>query len=203
MIEEYNIPKRSEGKKKADIGNKDLYEFYISQLKPVESIAGGETLGSYDIKAKLYGEILRELNSSIFDLIILENFEFKIPYGLGKLSMVQKKVKFKLDENGELKTKNLAVNYKETNQLWKENPEAREKKTLIFFTNEHTNGNRMSYLWSKRGAKCQGLESYYFLACRTIKRKPNKFLSDPDLKLMFYEKPLTKREQYLKLIHNA
>jgi hypothetical protein len=203
MQESYNIPKRSAGKKKVDVGNKDLYEFYKSQLKPVESIAGGETLGSYDIKAKLYGEVLRELNSRIFDLIILENFEFKLPYSLGKLSMVQKKVKIKLDENGELKTKNLAVNYKATNELWRNDEEARKNKTLIFHTNEHSDGNRMSYMWSKKGAKCQGLESYYFLACRTIKRKPSKFLSDPDLKLMFYERPLTDRQKYLKMIHNA
>lgn len=200
---DYNIPKRTKGKIKVDVGNSDIYEFYKSQLKPVESITGGQTLGSYDLKAKVFGDILRDINDSIFDLIILENFEFKMPFGLGKLSMVQKKVKYKLDENGELKTKNLAVDYKATNELWKNDQVARENKTLIFFTNERTNGNRMSYFWSKRGAKCQGLESYYFLACRNVKRKPSSFLEDPDNKLMFFEKPLTKRELYLNIQKNS
>lgn len=191
---EYTIPKRTEGKRKANIVNKDFYDFYLSQVKPIESISGGSTLGSYELTSTQYSNILKDLNSSIIDIIILENFEFKIPFGLGTLSMVQKKVKFRLDHKGELNTKNLAVNYKETRKLWERDEQARKDKKLIFHTNEHTNGNRMNYYWSKKVSKCVGIKAYGFLACRSVKRKPSIFLSDPDKKLMFFEKPISKEE---------
>lgn len=193
---EYKIPKRTQGKRKADITNKDLYNFYLEQIEPVESISGnGSTLGSYKLSSKEYSDILKDLNDGIINMIILENFEFKMPFGLGTLSMVQKKVKFKLDHKGELNTKNLAVNYKETIALWNKDENARLNKSLIFHTNEHTNGNRMIYYWSKKVSKCSGLNAYGFLACRSVKRKPGAFLKDPDKKLTFFEKPITKAEQ--------
>lgn len=191
---EYIIPKRTEGKRKADIVTNDLYKFYLSQVKPIESISGGTTLGSYKLTSTEYSNILKDINDGIVNMIILENFEFKMPFGLGKLSMVQKKVKFRLDHNGELNTKNLAVNYKETTALWNKDEIARANKKLIFYTNEHTNGNRMIYYWSKKVSKCSGISAYGFLACRSVKRKPAMFLKDPDKKLMFFEKPLTKEE---------
>jgi len=184
---EYEDTIRTKGKHNAGIKTRDLYNYYISQLKPVDSILGGKTLGSYNISEKLYSEILKEINISIIRLIILDNFEFKLPSGLGKLSMVQRPLKYKLDENGELETKYLSLDYKATKDLWKSDPEAFKNKTKIFHTNEHTNGNRMAYKWSKKNNTVGGLDSYYFLACRQVKRAPSAFLKDPDLKLCFFE----------------
>lgn len=192
---EYQIPKRTAGKNKADIVTKDFYKFYLSQVKPIESISGGTTLGSYKLSSKKHSDILKDINEGIINLIILENFEFKMPFGLGTTSMVQKKVKFRLDHKGELNTKNLAVNYKETIALWNRDENARINKNLIFHTNEHTSGYRMTYYWSKKVSKCSGISAYGFLACREVKRKPAQFLKDPDKKLMFFEKPLNKMEK--------
>ena len=173
---DYKIPKRTEGKKKADITNKDLYNFYLTQIEPVEAISGtGSTLGSYKLSSKEYSDILKDLNDGIINMIILENFEFKMPFGLGKLSMVQKKVKFRLDHKGELNTKNLAVNYKETIALWNKDEDARLNKRLIFHTNEHTNGNTMGFWWSKKGASTVGIHAYYFVLSRTNKRNTRSF----------------------------
>ena len=188
----YQPKKRSAGKLKTDITTKDLYKSYLKNLKPVESITGGMTLGSYNISEKTYSNILKDLNLMIVQAIILENFEFKLPYGLGMLSMVQKAIKYKLDDNGELLTKYLSVDYKATKDLWSKDNEARIKKNLVFHTNDHTNGNRVSYRWSKKNCKVAGLQVYFFVPCRKVKRAPAEYLKNSDYKLTFFEKPLLK-----------
>lgn len=184
--------KRTEGKYKTDIATKDLYKFYKKNLKPVESITGGLTLGSYDITEKQYSNILKDINLAIVQMVILENFEFKLPYNLGRFSMVQRKITYELDANGDLKTKRLSVDYKSTKDLWEKDEDARLKKILIFHTNEHTNGNRMSYRWSKKGCAVTGLKVYFFLPCRQVKRAPAEYLKNSEYKLCFFEAPLPK-----------
>ena len=180
--------KRTEGRHKADIGNYELYRYYLKGVKPVESLSGGKTIGSYAVTQSEYTSILEDINTSIIRLIVLENFEFKIPCNLGYISMKQKKVEFKLDDNGELITRNLSLDFKATKALWASDEEARKNKTKIFHTNEHTNGNRMSYWWSKKGARTKGIAAYYFVACRNMKRAPAQFLKDKDFSLAFFEK---------------
>jgi len=195
-MNELNIPVRTKGKHKTDIKNSDLYKFYRKNIPSIESLSGKITSGSYDIKAKEYSDILKDINDNIINIIILENFELVLPYRLGTLSMKQRVVKFKLDKDGNLNTKNLSVDYKATKELWSNNLEAKNNKTLIFHTNEHTNGNRMSYWWSKKKAFVQGVSAYYFLPCRQVKRKPTEFLKNADNKLLFFETP--KKTKYLK-----
>ena len=158
----YEIKKRTKGRLNSDIKSGDLYKSYLNNLKPVESLAGGQTLGSYEITKTEYSNILKDINVGITDIIIKENFELKIPCGLGFLSMKQKKVEYKLDENGNLKTGNLSINFKALNELWSTNEEARLARTLVFYTNEHTDGNRMRFVWSKYNSHCFGIDVYYF-----------------------------------------
>lgn len=180
--------KRTEGKYKADIVTYDLYKHYIKGIDKIKSISGEKTKGSYNMTESQYSKILKDINSEIINLIILENFEFKIPCGLGYLSMKQSKIQYLLDEHGELNTKKLSADYKATRELWKKDEKARLEKKLIYHTNEHTNGYRMSYWWSKRGAWTTGIAVYYFLPCRKVKRAPVEFLKNKELGLTFFEK---------------
>lgn len=180
------IAKRTEGRHKTDIGTKDLYNFYKNNLIKVESLAGGMTLGSYDITQTLYNSILTDINNSIFDMVIKDNFEFKIPCQLGLFSVKQKKMVIKLDEKGELVTKYMAPDWKGTKILWQNDPEAAKAKVILYHTNEHTNNNKMYYEWSKKKSFTMGIKAYYFTACREKKRYLNQCLKE-DNKLQFYE----------------
>lgn len=183
------IKKRTKGKFKTDVKTKDLYDYYINGITPVESISGkGKTRGEYDITMKEYSSIVKDINLSIIKLIILENFEFKLPCNLGILSMRKAPIKFRLNEDGELDTKVLSANYKATRELWEKDEEARKQKKLIFHTNEHTDGNRMTYWWSKKKAKVSGIAVYFFMPCRQVKRFPAAFIKDRELGLNFYRK---------------
>lgn len=182
------IPKRTKGKHITDVKTKDLYNHYIDNIPKIESLSGGITSGSYDIKEQEYSKILKDINSSIIEIIILENFEFKLPYFLGILSMKQKKVVYKLRRNGDLNTRKLAVDYKALKELWSRDEEARKNKTLVFHTNEHSDGYRISFFWSKMGANTIGIAAYYFMACRKVKRLPAMLLKTSEKKLIFYDK---------------
>lgn len=182
------IKKRTQGKKKADIKAKELYKCYLSNIKPIESLAGGNTTGSYKISQTEYSSILRDINKEITKTIVLENFELKLPYQLGYLMMKQKPLKYELDESGELITKSLSIDYKAVRDLWSVDEEAREARLKIYHTNENTNGNRMTFIWDKRGSKCFGIRPYYFTACRDVKRMVAKYLKSEDLNLCFFER---------------
>jgi len=184
--------KRGEGRLPIDVGTKDLYQFYINRISKIESIKGGKTRGSFEISQTQYSDILKEINSGIVDLMILENFEFKIPCSLGYKSIKQRKIKVKLDLNGNLDKMHLSPNWKATRDLWSKDNDALIAKTVIYHTNEHTNNYKMHYEWSKSGATTTGIGAYYFIVCRDNKRYLGSCLQSNN-KLQFYE-PAKKKE---------
>ncbi len=192
---------RTKGRVNSDIKAKDIYNYYLDNIKPVESLAGGKTIGSFKITQKEHNSILKDLNKAIIDIIILENFEFKMPCQLGLLSMQQKPINYRLDEEGELITKRLAVDYKALRELWSTDKEAKSNKTLVFHVNDNTNGNRMSYYWDKFYSKCFAIRVYYFVASRYMKRLPAQYLKDTELKLGFYAR-VTRGDRYHKIQRN-
>jgi hypothetical protein len=196
-----NIPKRTKGKLKADLGCKKMYKYYLKNIKSVESIAGGETTGSYKLTQKEYTSILKDINKKITEVIIKENFEYKIPCNLGTISMKQSKVNYELDEKGELVVSNLSIDFKATKDLWNNDEESARLKRVVYHTNEHTNGNRMAYWW-KKSKKCPfGMRPYYFLPCREMKRTPARLLKDENLSLMFFEQS-TKHKDNIRIFKN-
>jgi hypothetical protein len=180
------IPKRTSGKTNAHVKAKDIWKNYLKSIKPIESLAGGQTIGSYKLTQKEYSGILKDVNKEIIDAIILENFELKLPCGLGYLSVKQKPLKYELDERDELITKSLSIDYKALKDLWSTDDEAKEKRIKVYHTNENTNGNRMAFFWSKMKSHCFGIKPYYFKPCRDVKRLIASYLKDENLNLSFY-----------------
>ena len=120
------IFKRTEGKLKVDYGMKDYYKYYKDNLdekyKPVDS--------------KKYNLIISEFNSKIVDLIINENLDFIIP----KLNInlcIRKSKRIPRIKNGKLVNFN-AIDWKTTNELWASDDDAKNKKIIIKFTNNHS-----------------------------------------------------------------
>ena len=131
------------GKNSADITVKHMYKKYT------ESIEMGTV---YNIKQTKYTSILKKFNTTVLDLIVLEGYEFRIPI-LGNIRISGRKVKLKLDKDGNLDTSKLPVNYKATKELWKRDPEAAKNKKLIFITNNHTDGYKYFLHWTKGRVK--------------------------------------------------
>lgn len=100
---------------------------------------------------------------------VFEGFEVTIPAKLGTLKIIGTKQEIKFDEDGNIK--GLSPNWRQTKELWEKNPEAKERKQIIFNTNEHSDGVRYKFLWSKRRVLITNKTIYSLRMTRDNKRE--------------------------------
>lgn len=102
---------------------------------------------------------------------VLDGFQVQVSnaHSMGVFAVVGKKPKIRIDDEGNIK--GLAIDWKETNKLWTDNPEAKEKKQYVYHTNEHSNGIRYNLVWWKTDMKIGNKYLYSFTFCKPAKRK--------------------------------
>lgn len=136
---------------------RDSYKFYKSNVEdPI------------DIKTylKIVNSFMKFIMSKIF-----KGFEVKLPARLGSFSIIGKKIKPRLNSEGEIA--NLAPNWVKTKELWENNPEAKKNKELVYCFNEHTGGVRYKFLWSKKNVNVVNKNLYSIKFSRANKRMLN------------------------------
>ena len=125
-----------------------------------------------DIKKfiRIANSFMKFLSKKLFDkgTIIL-------PEKLGKLNIVGKKVKVRV-ENGEIK--GLAPDWVNTKKLWEKDSEAKEKKQLVYHFNEETNGIRYKFFWSKNRVLVSNKTLYNLKMTRSNKRELSKLVRE-------------------------
>lgn len=120
------------------------------------------------IPLKTYAKIVNDFNRFSMDLVFAGE-EIKLPARMGTLSVKGKKIPIKLDENGRIKGQ--APNYKATNELWEKCPDCKANKQLVFHLNEHTDGIRYKFFYSKERMLVENKMYYTLVFTRTNKRK--------------------------------
>jgi len=155
---------RSKGKFKSSVATNDFYKYYKTNIEK-DSV--------YDISKKEYTAILKDINKEIMQLIITTNFEFQMIPNMGNLSIRKAKSKLKLDKEGNLIKSKIPVDYGKTNALWRADPEAKKKKKLVYFLNDHTEGFRFKFFWDKNNCKVTNKAYYNFRASRDNNRAIN------------------------------
>lgn len=98
---------------------------------------------------------------------------------LGMLGVRGTKVIPRLSDKGNII--GLAPDWVKTNELWNRNPEAKQKKELIFCMNEHTNGVRYRISWIKKGIKLSNNSLYSLIFTKGPsgnKRRLNKLIKE-------------------------
>lgn len=133
---------------------RDSYKLYKQDVKDPVDI-------------KTYILIATEYNKFLMDKV-LDGEEVTLPSRLGTLSIIGKKQKVSLDEDG--KIKGLAPDWVKTKQLWDSNPQAKEKKQLLYHTNSHTDNTRYKFFWSKQRILIQNKILYSLKITRDNKR---------------------------------
>lgn len=118
---------------------------------------------------KLYRKILRDYLVMNRDLVSEKAYTFRLPQRLGRIEVRKTKKEVKIDKNGNVVNK-LAINWKKTNQLWKENKEAKKKKIKIRYTNEHTNGYIFRPRYIKNTANFKNKSVYKLSVNREMRR---------------------------------
>lgn len=139
---------------------RDSYKHYKSEVKE-----------SVDIKVylEIASEFMKFIMKKVFD-----GFEVKLPARLGSFQIIGRKVKPKLNEEGEIA--NLAPDWVKTKALWESNPKAKLNKELVYCFNEHTNGVRYKFLWSKKNVNVINKGIYSIKFSRANKRKINELV---------------------------
>lgn len=111
-------------------------------------------------------EIANNFNRYLVDKVT-EGYDVVLPYKLGTLSIIGRKPKLRFREDG---TPVLPPDWVGTKKLWDSNPEAKEKKTLLYHTNEHTDGVIYKYFWSKKRVLVSYKKLYNLVMTREHKR---------------------------------
>lgn len=119
------------------------------------------------VDVKTYVGLCNEFNKFLVEKT-LDGMEVTLPCRIGYLHITGRKQEIKFDENGDVK--GLAPDWVRTKKLWDSNPEAKERKQLLFHTNEHTGGVRYKFFWSKNRIFLQNKALYSFRLARANKR---------------------------------
>lgn len=115
-----------------------------------------------------YAKVANEYNKYIMKLIF-EGHKIKLPSRIGAISIKGRYKPLTLDKDGNIKSNN--VDFKATNELWGKCPECKERKQRVFYSNEHSNGVKYSFFWSKKNVIIVNKVFYEMTFVRTNKRK--------------------------------
>jgi len=122
------------------------------------------------VTRRVFGEIIREYNSSIRDDISKRGNSYLMPSNMGSIELRKKKAEVTVNEDGTIKN-TMAPNWLETRKLWAENPEAKKANIRVRFVNEHSDGYifRLAYLRTR--AKFKNKTIYRLKMNRLMKRQ--------------------------------
>jgi len=121
------------------------------------------------ITRKEYVDICHSLNKKISEKIIKESLEFKMPYGLGYLGIRKNELKIRI-KDGKLQKSKMVPDWGTSWKIWNEeykgltNKEIKKLpgKTLIYQTNDHSNGYIMKWHWERHKIKFKNVRAYRF-----------------------------------------
>ena len=146
---------------KTDFGNYDYYKYFLS--KHDNSV----------VSRAIFGQIIKEFNTHVRDRVSTKGAEYTFPYRIGKIELRKLKTEVKIDSEGNI-VNNLPINWRETRKLWEENEQAKENKTKIRYTNEHTEGYTFRIFYKTSKANFKNKSIYKMKVNRTLKRQLSK-----------------------------
>lgn len=137
---------------------RDSHKFYLEN-----------TSNPNPVKAKIYLRIVAGYIKYIIRKVF-EGHDVQLSGGrsLGSIGIRGTKVIPKLNEQGEIR--GLAPDWGSTRKLWESNPEAKEKRTIVYHTNDHTNGVRYKLVWWREGMNIGNKRIYSLVFCKANKR---------------------------------
>lgn len=155
------IPKRTQGKYKADITLKTLYKEFKDQILKDSGVDQ-----RLNINYTKFSTIIQQYLDSVMDKILNQSEKFELPYTNGILYIQKKKMNITLlkgeDFGGTNKKNNLKVDYKAflANGLTQ----------VVYELNEHSSNARYMFRWSKSKQMRKGTNGYAFVPARQLKR---------------------------------
>jgi len=146
---------RSNNKIKVHFGMRDYYSFYKKKYKK-------------NLSSKLYNKIITDANREILELILNEGLEYKLPYLSSTLTIRKDKRIPRIVDGKVINTS--PVDWVTTKTLWESDAQAKEKKILVKYLNNHTSGYVFRIFMKKFGSSFNNRSVYKFEPSRKFKR---------------------------------
>lgn len=105
----------------------------------------------YNVEYKLFVSVVEDFYKEMMDKILLNGTKFKLPYRLGFVQVLKRKMDYK---------NNLAIDWDKTNKTGKK----------IYHINDHTGGFKYFFRWDKTGVIFKHKSLYRLVMTRTHKR---------------------------------
>lgn len=106
-----------------------------------------------DVEYKLYRALLEDMFKLMSEDILMRSKELKMPYNLGTIQVIKYKPK-------NYNSKSLSVDFVNTNKYGK----------TIYHLNDHSNGYKYRFYWSKLVSKIKNKTKYGLVMTRANKR---------------------------------
>lgn len=157
--------KRTDGKINVDYGVREYYKYYKNTFEKT-------------VDSKKFNKVLSMFNTEIVNAIINDDLEFTPPM-LQFTFCVRKIKKVPIIRDGKV-VNTSPIDWKTTKQLWEDDPETKEKKIIIKFTNNHTSRHVFRIKALKVGFTFKHKKLFRFKACRSFQRGLAKRILDPN-----------------------
>lgn len=139
-----------------------------------------DSFGSYSLNAKKklvkrydYNKIVQDILLEVINKMTETGYNFIMPFGLGSIYIQKRKIKIdtsKDEHHFRVSMRKHPVNRLATMELWKNDPEAKARKQLVRFTNEHTDGYYFKYKWTKTNG-VKGISIWRFTPSTVVAKK--------------------------------
>lgn len=105
---------------------------------------------------------------------ILKGDEITLPGKMGTVFIFGTEQKIYIKDNGEIK--GLAPDWQKTIALWNKDPLAKEKKKLVYCTNDHSSNIKYRFKWNKKNVYVTNKTIYSLKMSRENKRLLSKLV---------------------------
>ena len=128
-----------------------------------------KTKGSFSVCKRDYIKIVHLYIKFIMSKVIDDGDEVVLPFKTGTLYVIGLKQKIKFNDDGTIK--GLSPNWKKTKELYDKSPECKEKRQIVYNTNEHSDGIRYKFNWRLSGVLLLNKNFYNLKFSRENKRR--------------------------------
>lgn len=152
--------------KNQTFNNKDFFKYYRSIF--------GKTKGLY---LHEYSNIVSDFFEKVSEELFKPNYRVRLPFNSGEVYLLKHKSKVLTNENGD-KRFYYPIDWYETNKLWEEDVDAKNKKILVRHTNDHTGGYVYKIKYKLPNRFDSGRSLIRFIPSRFFKIKFSKYLKN-------------------------
>ena len=106
-------------------------------------------MGISNIPTTIFFNIVSDFFEKVSEELFKPNYRVRLPFNSGEVYLLKHKSKVLTNKNGD-KRFYYPIDWYETNKLWEEDVDAKNKKILVRHTNDHTGGYVYKIKYFKR-----------------------------------------------------